>query len=328
MNQSEWLASTDPEAMMEWATGPRQYAGYQRSGPPTISKRKLRLLAVACCRRIWHLLDDRSHLAVGVTERHVDGKATENELERACYSVRSNMLANDPRMLPGLLGNGGRTSELPKHIISFGAAYETPSVSRAAQADILRDIFNPWWDVPVKAPRRPVDRRRDSKWEGTPWLTEEAVGLAWAAYEGKAASECQFCHGKGYFQTSNSYAECPQCLGPNGTGTGKIMDGRLDDVRLMVLADHLEENGCPIEEDCDTCRGTGGRWYCKFCRGEWLGDVGDGCLNCDNGLPLTRIVCITCDGKKQLPNPLLAHLRSPGPHFLGMWSLDWCVSKE
>ncbi len=32
--------------------------------------------------------------------------------------------------------------------------------------------------------------------------------------------DCENCGGRGHFQTSGSYAECPRCLGPNGKGSG------------------------------------------------------------------------------------------------------------
>jgi hypothetical protein len=48
------------------------------------SERKLQLLVVACCRRIWNLLaDERSRRGVLASERYADGTATRAELHRA-----------------------------------------------------------------------------------------------------------------------------------------------------------------------------------------------------------------------------------------------------
>jgi hypothetical protein len=62
MTESEWLDATDPSAMLDFlhATG-------------RASERKLRLFAVACCRRRWNLLDEQSRDGIRVVEQEPDG---------------------------------------------------------------------------------------------------------------------------------------------------------------------------------------------------------------------------------------------------------------
>jgi hypothetical protein len=62
MTEQEWLACTDPQTMLK-----------HLSASWMLDDRKLRLLAVACCRRIWFWLEDESNLlALETQEQHAD----------------------------------------------------------------------------------------------------------------------------------------------------------------------------------------------------------------------------------------------------------------
>ncbi len=78
MTEAEWQSLTDPGLMLTYLN--RVY----HLDDKRITDRKLRLFACACCRRIWHLLDDAScRAAVETAERYADGEASGSELETA-----------------------------------------------------------------------------------------------------------------------------------------------------------------------------------------------------------------------------------------------------
>jgi hypothetical protein len=93
MTEQEWLEWTDHKPMLALLQGIDQFEEAVDGNDPrpmlttlpsAFSERRLRLFAVACCRRSWKLLtDERSQAAVEVAERFVDGKATLKELEEA-----------------------------------------------------------------------------------------------------------------------------------------------------------------------------------------------------------------------------------------------------
>jgi hypothetical protein len=76
VDEHAWIACDDPDKMLRFL----QYSGKLR-------ERKSKLFAVACCRRIWHLLvDERLQETVAVTEAHADGNMSA-EVMSAAYDV-------------------------------------------------------------------------------------------------------------------------------------------------------------------------------------------------------------------------------------------------
>jgi hypothetical protein len=79
MNESEWLACTEPQKMLDWLVASGKAAD-----------RKLRLFSAACCRRIWSLLDEESRGYVEVAERYTDGLVADEDLP-AAWPLRKNL---------------------------------------------------------------------------------------------------------------------------------------------------------------------------------------------------------------------------------------------
>ena len=107
MTEQEWLNAVDPQKMLCYL-------------PRRVSDRKLRLFAVACCRRIWHLLtDNRSRKAVEVAEQHADGWATDEELQTASNAACVVWTADMERASTD--GKWDRRSVLPYYCASAAA---------------------------------------------------------------------------------------------------------------------------------------------------------------------------------------------------------------
>jgi hypothetical protein len=245
MTEDQWLSCADPTPMLE---------ALRASGKAPA--RKLRLWAVACCRRIWSLLtDERSRQAVEVAERFADGQAAQSERKAArTGALDATVFPNDPtaawaaqrisawriaEVVGGTPESGHEgapgaavdawASEAYGRVRRAGGDGEAAERAaradeRRAQAALLRDVFGPLLFRRVTvAP--PVLR----------WHGGTVVRLARAAYEGR-----------------------------------RLPAGTLEPERLAVLADALEDAGCQDAQVLGHLRGPGahvrGCWVIDLCR--------------------------------------------------------------
>src|SRR5262245_28836105 len=82
MTAADWLATTEPNTLLDFL----HEAGRE-------SDRKMRLFAVACCRRVWHLLTRHSiQRVVEVAELHAEGAASHEDVAAAWANMMTSLL--------------------------------------------------------------------------------------------------------------------------------------------------------------------------------------------------------------------------------------------
>jgi hypothetical protein len=172
MTETDWLACADPGPML----------GHLESRS---TGRKLRLFAVACWRRLWHLLpDERLRRYVGVLEQEADRLASRKEVA-AAFAAAGEALegdwafdhasAREGVVSRRLVQRWGRRASLPMAREAVLAAREAAgwygewavAAEGKGQCELLREIFGNPFAVP---PARP--------------FPDAVVSLARACYDG------------------------------------------------------------------------------------------------------------------------------------------------
>jgi hypothetical protein len=156
VNEEEWKAANDSLPML-------RHLGKKASG------RKLRLFAVACSRRLLHLLtDERNLLALDVAERYADGEAKRLDLRKAEQASRAAAhLAFQSRGDNYAALAATEAAAYTAYRAAYQASYFAQSASRqelnipgggwipvsSPHADLIRDIFgNPFRPAPPLPP--------------------------------------------------------------------------------------------------------------------------------------------------------------------------------
>jgi hypothetical protein len=213
------------------------------------SHRKLRLFAVACCRSIWQLLGDTRQKAVEVSERYADGLATCHDLQavrelfRATESDKVIQIRQGREYRPDVGGDTADENALwaAKSVMRESVDFATWTRLGANGPDFTDKGYRSTFWAEMDSRRRllheilgPLPFRNvhiNPSW--LLWHDATVVRLAQAAYEER-----------------------------------HLPEGTLDNGRLAVLADALEEAGCTDADILGHLRGPG-----PHVRGCWVVDM-------------------------------------------------------
>jgi hypothetical protein len=190
--------------------------------------RQVRLFGCACCRLLWEHLDEWARQAVEAGERHADGLLSETEL--AIIRRACNQALGPLRGVRARLGQAA--AELVRPRLSYVRAYRMTQLARTGREEQVRSLLARHCDLLRDVfgnPFRPVVRI-DPLWRSS--NDGIVVKLARAAHEER-----------------------------------NLPAGTLDNVRLAMLADALEDVGCDVVEVLTHLRGGGDHW-----RGCWVLD--------------------------------------------------------
>jgi hypothetical protein len=217
------------------------------------SDRKLRLFACACCRRIWHMLEDRGWQLVALAERYADGQASTAELQQARPSV-------DLRLMHLTLQGGSKAAKTATYAV--GGAIDRDIAARCRVA--ARDAAGAYaWDVAGSAKNASDATRWAPAWnaaEATELRRQVALlhDLFGNLFRRVAlASTWLTWHGGSIPQLARVIYD-----------ERELPSGYLDNNRLAILADALEHAGCTDQDILGHLREPG-----PHVRGCWIVDL-------------------------------------------------------
>jgi hypothetical protein len=252
MDEAEWLACTDPEAMLRFLRG-------------RASARKLRLFACACAGTVEHLMKhERSRQALRVARRFADGQASEGELNAARKSARD-AEREDERLVPSPSASYIVNSA---YRLGLVAAFEAArSAADAAWVPSRHDGV----DFAVRSAGEARDALFYQKVSATGGSGETALFYAYEN-ERPALEQAQCLLLRDI--VGNPFRPVvlePAWLGWEGGTVVRlaqaIYEGKVFE-RLAYLGDALEEAGCANAEVLGHCRSEGGH-----VRGCWVVDA-------------------------------------------------------
>jgi hypothetical protein len=233
MNEQQYLSATKPQPMLEFL---------RDSG--ALTQRKGRLFAVACCRRIWRLLEDRasSLKTLDFAERCADGLATRVQLHGRAWGKSGGA---GPVVRYSAWDAAQDSAEYTAEKAGWAAVAEDAETARRWQA-----AFREAWEVRYDSPSEAKAAADAAVSDVAGWLaTRERARKD----EGQAQARLLFDIFGNPFRPLPSLD--PAVLTWNDGVAVQLAraaydersmpSGHLDPARLGVLADALEDAGAP-----------------------------------------------------------------------------------
>jgi hypothetical protein len=240
VTETEWLVCTDPAPMLGFLRMQR-----------TTSDRKLRLFAVACCRRRWDWLGEKSRHSVDVLEEYLDGRATASELHLAAGGAFEDWLEEwGNHHASNAAYCAVRFRDMTSHDVAFGAAAEIAEAVQC-EATISKGISRHGWPPPQLA---------------DPAVRQACIKAGDRAKTVEQVAQChllrEIFHGprRAVYFRANWGAWNDGMLRRIAKGIyeeRQMPQGTLDTARLRVLANALVDAGCDEEELLAHCRSKG-----------------------------------------------------------------------
>jgi hypothetical protein len=250
MTDARWESAAEPFGMLQWL---RRQGRLARS---KWGRRAMRLFAVACCRRVWDLLEEGPfRAAVESAERYAEGRASAEELDAAARAAES---ARRRRLVTGGWGSSG--AQCAEHA-AFAAA------TTANTWPLLVPFrWSPWTVL--------EEVTRSAAWAAGGGVVYDTVEGRWLPINRGAHAEEESCQAELlrdlFGDVGRKVRWEPGWLAWGGGAVASLArvideEGRWED--LPVLGDALEEAGCADEEILGHCRS--GKVHARGC---WVVD--------------------------------------------------------
>jgi hypothetical protein len=106
-------------------------------------RRKVRLFACACCRRLWPSLASVLRKGLETSERHADGRASSEEMLAARLAGYASLTTASAAAVLAMSGAGAAARYAAMALVGVPLVEARRAAERKVQAGLLRDIFGP-----------------------------------------------------------------------------------------------------------------------------------------------------------------------------------------